>query len=99
VTSYYNDPTYGHAGAGGDGLSARGRHRATQAGQAGIEATQFGLDTTAQKNFQAQQAGYVAPARPSNEFSDAKGSYKLVIRGTRRYKVRPDGSEEYAGTT
>jgi hypothetical protein len=99
VTSAYNDPTYGSLAQAGTAYQRGIDDRATQAGQAGIEATQYGLDTTAQKNFQAQQAGYVAPARPSNEFSDAKGSYKLDIRGTRRYKVRPNGSIEYAGTT
>jgi hypothetical protein len=99
TTSYYNDPTYGTLAQSATAYQRGQDDISTQRGQAGIEATQFGLDTTAQKNFQAQQAGYVAPARPSNEFSDAKGSYKLVIRGTRRYRVRPDGSEEYVGTT
>lgn len=97
VSSYYDDPTYGAIANAGTQYQRGVDDRANQSGQAGIEATAFGVDTGAQKNFQAQQAGYVAPAKPSNEFSDAKGSYKVVIRGTRRYKVRPDGSEEYAG--
>lgn len=98
VSSYYDDPTYGVLAQAATQYQRGVDDRATEAGRAGIEATQFGLDTTAQKNYQAQGAGYVAPAKASNEFSDAKGSYKLVVRGTRRYKVRPDGSEEYAGT-
>lgn len=97
VSSYYDDPKYGALANAATGYQRGVDDRATQAGQAGLESTAFGLDTGAQKNFQAQQAGYVAPAKPSNEFSDARGSYKLVVRGTRRYKVRPDGSEEYAG--
>lgn len=98
VSSYYDDPKYGALAQAATGYQRGVDDRATQAGQAGIETTQYGLDTTAQKNYQAQGAGYVAPPKPANEFSDAKGSYKLVIRGTRRYRVRPDGSEEYAGT-
>lgn len=97
VSTAYDDPTYGALAQAGTAYQRGIDDRATSAGQAGVEAGQFGLDTTAQKNFQAQQAGYVAPAKPSNEFSDGKGPYKLVIRGTRRYKVRPDGSQEYAG--
>lgn len=40
--------------------------RATQGAIAGRENVQFGLDTEAEKAYQAQQAGYVAPTRPTS---------------------------------
>lgn len=97
VTEDYNDPNYGHLARAGTDYQRGVDDRATTLGRAGTEAAQYGLDSTAQRNFQAQQSGYQAPPKPSNEFEDAKGSYKLVIRGSRRYKVRADGSEDYAG--
>lgn len=66
--------------------------------QAGIEHVNFaGVDTPAQKWAQAGQAGFVAPQRgqpggpASNEFSDGQGSYKLVVKGGKRFKLRPNG--------
>jgi hypothetical protein len=97
VSSYYDDPQYGQLALAGQGYQRGVDDRATQAGRVGTEAQQGKLDINDVRNSQAQQAGYVAPGKPSNQFTDANGAYNLVVRGTRRYKVRPDGSEEYAG--
>jgi hypothetical protein len=48
--------------------------------RAGREASQFGVDTQAQKLFQASQAGYVAPTRPKNEFTSPGGSPYRVLK-------------------
>lgn len=94
----YDDPKYGALVNAGTQYQRGIDDRVLQRGQVGIEAGQAAnIDIPAQKNFQAQQAGYVGPQKPSNEFADAKGPYRLEIRGTRRYKIRPDGTPEYAG--
>jgi hypothetical protein len=52
------------------------------------EASQFGVDTQSQKLFQASQAGYVAPPRPSNEFTSASGTpYRVIKQGNQRFYV------------
>lgn len=52
------------------------------------EAGQFGIDTQSQKLFQASQAGYVAPPRPSNEFTNAAGqSYRVIMVGGKKVRV------------
>jgi hypothetical protein len=52
------------------------------------EGTQFGVDTQAQKLFQATQAGYVAPQRPSNEFTMPDGTpYRVLMVGGKKVRV------------
>lgn len=52
----------------------------------------YGQDVNAQKNFQAQQAGYTAPTGPSNQFTRPDGStYKVVLKGGYRYEYDPSG--------
>lgn len=40
----------------------------------------YGQDVGQQKLYQAQQAGYVAPTAPANEFTDAAGNPYRVVR-------------------
>lgn len=70
-------------------------------GRAGRELGEFEADTGATRFYQAAQSGqYAIPRRgepggpPSNEFSDARGAYRVVVRGKARFRVRPDGTEE-----
>lgn len=72
---------------------------------AGIENQAYQEDLNDQRWFQAGQAGFAAPARgtpggqPSNEFADSNGNaYRIVVRGTRRYRQNPDGTETFVGT-
>lgn len=53
-------------GAAGLGYTRGVTDRATQLARAGRENTSFGLDVEAEKAYQAQQAGYVAPTAPTN---------------------------------
>lgn len=56
--------------------------------RAGRETGQFGIDTQAQKLFQASQAGYVAPQRPSNEFVTPAGvPYRTIKVGNKTIRV------------
>lgn len=70
---------------------------ATQLARGGRELGFYGQDIGEARFGQAAQAGYSPPVKPSNEFSDAKGSYRLIIRGSQRYKQRPNGKLEPAG--
>lgn len=66
--------------------------RGTALGRAQGEDTFFGLDTDAQKQFQAQQAGYQAPTGPSNEFTKPDGTrYRVVLKGGYRYEYDQNG--------
>lgn len=52
----------------------------------------YGQDVGAQKNFQAQQAGYAAPTGPSNEYTSPSGqSYRVVRRNGFDYRYDPSG--------
>lgn len=56
--------------------------------RAAREGSQFGIDTQTQKLFQASQAGYVAPQRPSNEFTTAAGApYRVIMVGGKKVRV------------
>lgn len=77
----------------------RAQDRGTALTRAKREDTQFGIDTTAQKAFQAAGMDYVAPGRgtpggmPKNEHVGPKGNpYRVVRRGGIEYRIRPDGS-------
>lgn len=66
--------------------------RGTALGRTQAEDTFFGLDTEAQKQFQAQQAGYQAPTGPSNEFTKPDGTrYRVVLKGGYRYEYDQNG--------
>lgn len=66
--------------------------RGTALGRAQGEDTFFGLDTDAQKQFQAQQAGYQAPTGPSNEFTKPDGTrYRVVLKDGYRYEYDQNG--------
>lgn len=72
--------------------------RATSLARATREGSFFGQDTAGAKMYQATSSGlYTPPQKASNEFSDGKGPYKLVVAHGLRYKVRPNGSREPAG--
>lgn len=60
--------------------------RATQLGRAGRENTQFGVDTGAQRWYQATQAGYDPPQKPASQHGSGKKAFRYVRtpRGTRR---------------
>jgi hypothetical protein len=73
--------------------------RATSLARAGREDTAFGLDTAAQRAYQAAGAGYVPPGRgqpggpPKNEFTNKHGlQRRRIVRGGVEYIVAPDGS-------
>lgn len=80
--------------------------RLKQLGQAGVENQFYQADLGDQRWYQASQAGYAPPAKgqpggqPANEFTDpATGAnFRVVVRGSRRYRVNPDGSEKFVGT-
>lgn len=66
--------------------------RGTALGRARGEDTFYGLDVDAQKQYQAQQAGYDAPTAPSNEFQRPDGTtVRIVIRNGERLEVDPQG--------
>lgn len=61
--------------------------------QAQREASQFGLDATAQRNFLATANGWNPGARPSNEFTDPRTGqpYRLLRAGNSNVRVDPSG--------
>jgi hypothetical protein len=66
--------------------------RGTVLGRARGEDTFYGLDVGAQKQYQAQQAGYDAPTGPTNQFTRPDGSVvQIVIRNGERLEVDPSG--------
>jgi hypothetical protein len=73
--------------------------RTTGLTRAGREDTAFGLDTAAQRAYQAAGMGYVPPGRgqpggmPGNEFTNKAGvQRRKVTRGGFEYIVAPDGT-------
>lgn len=71
-----------------------GDDAATALARAGRELGFYGQDIGEAKFGQAAQAGYVPPTKPSNEFSDARGPYRLIKRGNVAYRLRPNGKLE-----
>lgn len=73
-------------GALGLGLSRGNEDRANTLARAGREKDQFGLDASAQRWFQATQAGYDPPVRPPGQRGSEANPYKVVntSRGKRR---------------
>lgn len=75
-----------------------------QLATAGNENQAYQQDLNDQRWYQAAQAGFATPAKgtpggaPSNEFTDSTGTYRIVVRGTRRYRQNPDGTETFVGT-
>jgi hypothetical protein len=79
--------------------------RLKQVAQSGVENQHYQQDLNDQRWYQATQAGYAAPAKgtpggqPANEYTDPSGNaYRIVVRGTRRYRVDPQGNEKFVGT-
>lgn len=79
--------------------------RLSQLGTAGLENQNYQTDLGDQRWYQAGAAGYAPPAKgaaggqPANEFTSPDGSsYRIVVRGTRRYRQAPDGTEQFLGT-
>lgn len=71
---------------------------ATSLQRSGFENNFFHQDTDAAKMYQATTSGlYTPPEKPSNEFSDSKGPYRLVVAHGLRFKERPNGVREAAG--
>jgi hypothetical protein len=73
--------------------------RALGLARAGREDTAFGLDTAAQRAYQAAGAGYVPPGpgqpggMPWNEFTNRNGlQRRRVVRGGMEYIVAPNGA-------
>lgn len=73
--------------------------RATSLARAGRENTAFGLDTAAQRSYQAAGMGYVPPqpgqpgGMPRNEFTNKGGQQRRrIVRGGMEYIVAPDGT-------
>jgi hypothetical protein len=92
-TSRLNEDTSSQLGQLGIGYQRSTDDASTALARAQREGGQFGIDTQAQKAFQAAQSGYEAPAGPKNEFVGPKGNpYRIVRRGGVDYYVRPDGS-------
>lgn len=66
--------------------------RTTTLTRAERENTQFGIDTEAQKGFQAAGTGWDPGTRPAGEFvSPTKGPWQIRDIGGIRYRVGPDG--------
>jgi hypothetical protein len=64
--------------------------------RAGLSHQLFGQQTEREKLNQARQLGAL-PEKPSNEFSDSKGPYRIEIHNGQRWKRRPDGSYTVVG--
>jgi hypothetical protein len=66
--------------------------RTTTLTRAGRENTQFGIDTEAQKGFQAAGTGWDPGVRPKGEYvSPTKGPWRIRDVGGIRYRVDPSG--------
>lgn len=62
--------------------------------RASRELTQFGIDTTAQKGYQASSSGlWQAPPKPTNEFTSPGGQAYRVLKSSKGNKfMLPDGT-------
>lgn len=98
ISEDYDTPDTGIFAALEKGYQYGQDDRVTQGARAGRELGFFEQDTGAQRFAQAAGIGYSPPERPRNEYSDAKGPYRLVIKGNKRYRQRPNGTLEPAGT-
>lgn len=66
--------------------------RTTQLTRGGRENTQFGIDTEAQKAFQAGGMGWDPGTRPRGEYVDASGKpYQVKVVGPIKYRIDPSG--------
>lgn len=67
--------------------------RTTQVTRAGRENTQFGIDTEAQKAFQAGGVGWDPGTRPRGEFAGGAsgGPERVQVVGGIRYRIDPQG--------
>jgi hypothetical protein len=78
--------------------------RIKQGLNAGVENQAYQQDLNDQRLYQGTQAGWQAPAKgtpggqPSNEFGTGPDAYRIVVRGTRRYRVDQSGNEKFVGT-
>lgn len=98
INQDYNAPDTGIFAKLQNAFQREQDNAATGLGRAGRELSFYGQDIGEAKFGQAAQVGYQPPSQPSNEFSDAKGAYRLIIRGNKRYRQRPNGTLEPAGT-
>lgn len=57
------------------------------------ENTAFGLDTTAERFFQAQQSGWMAPTAPGNEKTKGGVTYRVKGEGPGRVYTLPNGRQ------
>lgn len=94
INQDYNAPDTGIFAKLQTALQRQQDDAATGLGRAGRELSFYGQDVGEAKFGQAAQVGYQPPVKPSNEFSDAKGPYKLIIRGGVAYRQRPNGKLE-----
>ena len=76
----------------GTGYAYDANDRSLNQARAGRELTMYGTDMDAQRFFQANQSGWDPDsAKPSNEFRDAQGPYRVIMRGGKKVRVRPNG--------
>lgn len=75
------------------GYTRQGEDFTTQLERAGRENTEFGLDTTAQRFFQATQSGWQAPTAPANEKKKAGVTYRVKGEGPGRTYTLPNGRQ------
>lgn len=96
LNQQYGAPTSGD-GSTADSLATGGRayqDLGLGLSRAGRENTQFGVDTSTTKAYQAANAGYDPLAgKPTNEFLNpvTGASHRLVIKNGMRYEVGPNG--------
>jgi hypothetical protein len=84
---------YAPPGEGGPLGGRRYQDRARTLERAGREDLHFGLDTDAQREYQAAQSGYEAPRAPRNEHVDEQGrKYRVEVVDGVEYRIAPDGS-------
>lgn len=65
--------------------------RTTHLTRAERENSQFGIDTEAQKAFQAAGTGWDPGTRPRGEFVGPNGPYRVLVRGNYKYRYDPAG--------
>ena len=80
-------------GALGTEYERQGQDWTTQAARAQRENTQFGLDTSEQRFYQAKLAGYKAPHKPKNEKTKKGVTYRVSGQGPGRVYTLPTGKQ------
>ena len=76
----------------GTGYAYDANDRSMGLARGGRELGFYGQDIGAQRFFQANQSGWDADsAKPSNEFRDAQGAYRVIMKNGKKIRVRPNG--------